>query len=176
MSTTITVNKQTVSQLLEGGKSNPFVIPEYQRPYAWSQDEIDTLYNDLWDFTITDGGSKRKGTYFLGSIVSFTNDNEEQEIIDGQQRVTSLFLLLRAIYTKLQKDPSTDAAKNFIRLIESAIWRTDEITGQVDYSDILLTSRVVNNEGNTILLNILKTGQADVKAKDNYSQNYIRFQ
>lgn len=176
MSTTITVNKQTVSQLLEGGKSNPFVIPEYQRPYAWSQDEIDTLYNDLWDFTITDGGPKRKGTYFLGSIVSFTNDNEEQEIIDGQQRVTSLFLLLRAIYTKLQKDPSTDAAKNFIRLIESAIWRTDEITGQVDYSDILLTSRVVNNEGNTILLNILKTGQADVKAKDNYSQNYIRFQ
>lgn len=176
MSTTITVNKQTVSQLLESGKNNPFIIPEYQRPYAWTQDEIDTLFNDLWDFTISNGGAKRKGTYFLGSIVSFTNENEEQEIIDGQQRVTSLFLLLRAIYTKLQKDPSSDAAKNFIRLIEAAIWRTDEITGKVDYSDTLLTSRVINNEGNSILLKILQTGLADSRAKDNYSRNYIRFQ
>ena len=38
MSTTIEVNKQTVKQLLETGKNKKFVIPEYQRPYAWTAD------------------------------------------------------------------------------------------------------------------------------------------
>lgn len=176
MSTTITVNKQTVIQLLEGGKAKPFIIPEYQRPYAWTQDEVDTLFYDLWDFAASSGGSERDGTYFLGSIVSFTNDNGEQEIIDGQQRITSLFLLLRAIYTKLQIEPSNKKARYFLREIESAIWRTHKLTGEVDYSNILLVSKVVNNDGNAILQNILETGLANPKATDNYSLNYIRFQ
>lgn len=42
--------------------------------------------------------SKTDSTYFLGSIVSYENDEGHQEIIDGQQRITSLFLLLRALY------------------------------------------------------------------------------
>lgn len=114
----------------------------------------------------------------LGSIVSFENEDGEQEIIDGQQRITSLFLLLRAIYTKLIKgdDAQTDAAQNFIRQIEPAIWRTDNRTGKVDYNNILLTSKVVDNEGNEILRNILKDGIANPNANDNYSKNYLLFQ
>ena len=110
--------------------------------------------------------------------VSFENENGEQEIIDGQQRITSLFLLLRAIYTKLIKgdDANTDAARNFIGKIEPAIWRTDNLTGKVDYSDILLTSKVVDNAGNEILRKILETGEADTKEDDNYSKNYMQFQ
>lgn len=99
--TAINVNKQSVAQLLETGKTTPFVIPEYQRPYAWSDDQVTVLFDDLWEFTATLGGSEREGTYFLGCIVSYENDNKEQEIIDGQQRLTSLFLLLRAIYSHL---------------------------------------------------------------------------
>ena len=52
----------------------------------------------------------------------------------------------------------------------------NKLTGQVNYDKILLTSNVINNEGNKILKNILKTGIADTKAKDNYSQNYLKFQ
>lgn len=75
MATTIEVNKQSVKQLLEGGKDHPFVIPEYQRPYAWEDDQIDTLFNDLWDFTTSpEGGSDGTNTYFLGCIVSFENE------------------------------------------------------------------------------------------------------
>lgn len=178
MATTISVNKQNVLELLSTGRSKPFVIPEYQRPYAWTDEQIETLFEDIWDFATTIGGLKNNGSYFLGSIVSFENDNGEQEIIDGQQRITSLFLLLRAIYTKLIKgdDANTDAARNFIGKIEPAIWRTDNLTGKVDYSDILLTSKVVDNEGNEILRKILETGEANVKAEDNYSKNYLLFQ
>ena len=133
MPTTIEVNKQSVKQLLEGGKEKPFVIPEYQRPYAWDEEQIQTLIDDLWEFTTSkDGNNDEKSTYFLGSIVSY-EENGEQEIIDGQQRITSLFLLLRAIYTMLQNaDGQSKKAKNFIQQIEPAIWRTDKYTGEVD--------------------------------------------
>ena len=179
MPTTIEVNKQSVEALLGSGKTKPFVIPEYQRPYAWTSEQVETLFEDLWEFTTTSGGTERDGSYFLGSIVSYENENGEQEIIDGQQRITSLFLLLRAIYTKListSESERTPEAVNFIGKIEPAIWRTNKLTGKVDYKNILLTSRVVNNEGNEILRNILETGKADENAKDNYSKNYCYFQ
>lgn len=179
--TAISVSKQSVEQLLSAGKETPFVIPEYQRPYAWTEEEVETLFEDIWEFTETKGGTSRNGTYFLGSIVSYKNqtDNgqEFQEIIDGQQRITSLFLLLRAIYTNLEKaDEKTEEALNFIRRIEPTIWRTNKLTGKVDYSNILLTSNVINNDGNEILRNILKTGEVNPNAKDNYSMNYRYFQ
>lgn len=177
MATTINVNKQSVKDLLGSGTKNPFIIPEYQRPYAWTEDEITTLFEDLWDFATTSGGTDNDGTYFLGCIVSYENEDKEQEIIDGQQRITSLFLLLRAIYTKLiEANDLTDMAKNFISQIEPAIWRKDKLTGHVDYSSTLLKSRVVNNEGNEILRNILETGIASSEAIDNYSKNYKTLQ
>lgn len=179
MPTTIEVNKQSVEALLGSGKSKPFVIPEYQRPYAWTDEQVETLFEDLWEFTATSGGTEREGSYFLGSIVAYENEEGEQEIIDGQQRITSLFLLLRAIYTKLVVTPASERtaeANNFIGKIEPAIWCTNKLTGTVDYKNILLTSRVVNNEGNEILRTILETGKADENAKDNYSRNYRYFQ
>ncbi len=178
MATTIEVNKQSVKQLLESGVNNPFIIPEYQRPYAWEEDEIQTLFDDLWEFTSTaEGGLEGKSTYFLGSVVSYENENGEQEIIDGQQRITSLFLLLRAIYTTLKAtDVKSKEAENFIKQIEPALWRTNKMTGEVDFSNILLESKVLNNEGNEILRSILQTGEADPKATDNYSKNYRKFQ
>lgn len=177
MATTINVNKQSVKDLLSSGTKTPFVIPEYQRPYAWTEDEITTLFEDLWEFATTSGGTDNDGTYFLGCVVSYENEDKEQEIIDGQQRITSLFLLLRAIYTKLMEaDDKTKKAINFIGQIENAIWRTDKLEGNVDYSSTLLISRVVNNEGNEILKKILETGVASNDATDNYSKNYRTLQ
>ena len=179
MPTTIEVNKQSVETLLGSGKSKPFVIPEYQRPYAWTEEQVETLFEDLWEFTTISGGAERESSYFLGSVVSYENENGEQEIIDGQQRITSLFLLLRAIYTKLVATPESERtaeANNFIGKIEPTIWRTDKLTGTVNFKNILLTSRVVNNEGNEILRAILESGKTDENAKDNYSRNYRYFQ
>lgn len=179
MPTTIEVNKQSVEALLGSGKTKPFVIPEYQRPYAWTDEQVETLFEDLWEFTAASGGTERDGSYFLGSVVAYENEAGEQEIIDGQQRITSLFLLLRAIYTRLvatQVSERTAEANNFIGKIEPAIWRTNKLTGKVDFKNILLTSRVINNNGNETLSSILETGKAGENAKDNYSKNYRHFQ
>lgn len=173
MATTISVNKQTIEQFLLNARRKPFVIPEYQRPYSWTNEQIDTLFRDVWEFTSNDGGTENDGTYFLGSIVSYENEDGEQEIIDGQQRITSLFLLLRAIYTKLTvTDEKSPEAINFISKIEPLIWRTNKLTGKVDYASILLTSKVISDSENEILKNILETGNVKEKAQDSYSKNY----
>lgn len=171
MATTIEVNKQSVKQLLETGKVNKFIIPEYQRPYAWSDEQIQTLFEDLVEYT----ENNNESTYFLGTIVSYENENGEQEIIDGQQRITSLFLLLRALYSKLNSMTETKEVKNFKGQIESALWEQDELTAEVDFEKTLIESRVMRDEGNKVFSEILITGNVDGLAKDNYSLNYKLF-
>lgn len=168
----INVNKQNVLQLLTSGQEIPFVIPEYQRPYSWSDDEIITLFEDLWEFSIERTHSDGAKNYFLGCVVSY-EENGERQIIDGQQRITSLFLLLRAVFSMLEKeDNKTDEVNNFIQKIKPALWKENEMTGKEDRSKILLRSKVVTDSGNLILRNILESGEADKNAKDNYSKNY----
>lgn len=171
MATTIEVNKQSVKQLLETGKVNKFIIPEYQRPYAWSDEQIQTLFEDLVEYT----ENNNESTYFLGTIVSFENENNEQEIIDGQQRITSLFLLLRALYSKLNSMTETKEVKNFKGQIESALWEQDELTAEVDFEKTIVESRVMRDEGNKVFSEILITGDIGALAKDNYSLNYRLF-
>lgn len=174
----IAVSKLCVSAFLKNGKQIPFLIPEYQRPYAWEEEQIDALFNDIWDFSGSQSANDKNGDYFLGCIVSYENEKGQQEIIDGQQRLTSLFLLLRAIYTNLQGDgtTSTKEAQHFMREIEKRLWDTNKLTGEVDFQHILITSDVIDNAGNEILRKILETGQAEASAKDNYSANYRQFQ
>jgi len=172
MVTTIEVNKQTVKELLGSGKNKKFAIPEYQRPYAWTTDQIQTLFDDLVEYT---SGEEKDSTYFLGTIVAYENDENEQEIIDGQQRITSLFLLLRALYSKLSSMSETLQSKNFMRQIEAAMWEQDELTAEVDFEKVLIVSRVVGEEENNIFTNILVTGETEKGRKDTYSENYKLF-
>lgn len=171
----INVNKQNVLQLLTSGQEIPFVIPEYQRPYSWSDDEIITLFEDLWEFSIERTHNDGAKNYFLGCVVSY-EENGERQIIDGQQRITSLFLLLRAVFSMLEKEENkTDEVNNFIQKIKPALWKENEMTGKEDRSKILLRSEVVTDSGKLILRNILESGEADKNAKDNYSKNYNKF-
>jgi len=83
------------------GSDKHFVIPVYQRNYDWKKEQCKQLFDDLIDISSTDR------THFLGSIVSiYHDDGEDREylIIDGQQRLTTLSLLLLAIYKILEND------------------------------------------------------------------------
>lgn len=169
MTTSINVDKRSVKQLLETGKNKRFIIPEYQRPYAWSDEQIQVLFDDLTEYTLNTTEDENN-TYFLGTIVAYENDNKEQEIIDGQQRITSLLLLLRAIYTKLKSGgPETSFLKS---QIEPTIWKQNPTTGVVNFDEILISSRVMGEEGNQEFANILVSGKADEKSNSNYAKNY----
>lgn len=78
-----------------------YIIPHYQRPYAWGVDEVSELFDDLYDFFRTE---KDEG-YFLGSIVLIKEEGTPQaQVIDGQQRLTTLTILLAALTSRTEGD------------------------------------------------------------------------
>ncbi len=90
-----------------------FSIPAYQRPYSWGTDQAKTLLSDLLaaSTSFNVGMSASLITpYFLGSIVVIKQENQpEAQIIDGQQRLTTLALLISALRT-LFLDANSKAA------------------------------------------------------------------
>jgi len=74
-----------------------FTIPEYQRPFSWTTDNFDDLIDDLL-------GAARDQDYFLGTVVLHGHD-KQYDVVDGQQRLTSLLLLLACL-----RDLITDSA------------------------------------------------------------------
>lgn len=72
-----------------------YVIPSYQRPYAWTPVQAGELFSDLHDFYCKED---KEDTYFLGSIVLIKEEGKPHaEVIDGQQRLTTLTILLAAL-------------------------------------------------------------------------------
>jgi hypothetical protein len=81
-----------------------FEVPLYQRPYAWTTEHAGELLEDL--ITFMDDGKRdveELNPYFLGSIVLIKSDKPESQIVDGQQRLTTLTILLSALRATMQK-------------------------------------------------------------------------
>lgn len=84
-----------------------FVIPIYQRNYDWSEEQCQQLFDDITD--IGKAPKENANVHFIGSIVYICNDEytteeiEQYVIIDGQQRITTITLLLIALYHFAQK-------------------------------------------------------------------------
>ena len=88
-----------------------YEIPSFQRPYAWTEEEAGDLFDDLYDFYMNEAEDEQ---YFLGSIVLVKEDDKPHaEVIDGQQRLTTLTILLSAITSKLSGENKLDF-KNYI--------------------------------------------------------------
>jgi uncharacterized protein with ParB-like and HNH nuclease domain len=83
-----------------------FTIPRYQRPYSWTTEQAEELYQDLTRAVRNFNGSiDELSPYFLGSILLIkASDSSHSQIIDGQQRLTTLTMLLAAIRSLLKSD------------------------------------------------------------------------
>lgn len=91
------VNKYPIDEILKKDASFHYVIPKYQREYTWSYKEWDALYDDI---------TENQEGYFIGSIICINTGDSNYprlEVIDGQQRLTTLCLLLLAIYRRLNE-------------------------------------------------------------------------
>ena len=78
-----------------------YVIPPYQRPYAWTRDQAGELFDDLYDFF----EKEVEDSYFLGSVVLIKDEGKPlAEVIDGQQRLTTLTILLATLTSQLTGD------------------------------------------------------------------------
>ena len=93
------VNNYPVSQLFDIEMGVVYAIPRYQREYTWSKNQWKNLFDDVLE---NDPG------YFLGSIICINQSTDalsvqKLELVDGQQRLTTLSLLFAAVYHALKK-------------------------------------------------------------------------
>lgn len=89
-------DKKTVSEIFPLELNITYNIPVYQRNYSWKDENIDTLVQDIL---------KEPQGYYLGNVIvtEYADRDNFFDIVDGQQRVTTLALILLAIYDNLQE-------------------------------------------------------------------------
>lgn len=153
-----------------GGK---FLIPDYQRPYSWGKDECETLWEDLKNFAFPeeDYFDDDNDEYFLGTIVTLYNPEYRQtEVIDGQQRLITLLLLLRAFYEAFS-DKTSDGCKE----IAKCIWKINP-DYTPDKSHFKIKSEVATDDDTAEFNKIIAEGVATRGNKSKYAENYRFFQ
>lgn len=110
-------------------------IPSYQRPYAWEKEQAETLFDDLLDFY---KNQPKDDNYFLGSIVLIKEDDENKPlsyVIDGQQRLTSLTILLSVVASLIQEPKLRSNVEKY--LYENG----DELTGLLPQPRLFLRAK-----------------------------------
>lgn len=95
---------------LFGNTDALYKIPQYQRPYKWEDEQVEKLWEDIYE-----AYESQEDNYFLGSIITAKpRENEKSayvDVVDGQQRLTTLMILfcvIRDLYPELNKDKTDD--------------------------------------------------------------------
>ena len=103
---------------LESQEAKTYMIPVYQRNYAWEEDEITALIKDVYDSAC----KNPKAPYYIGTLVTFKRGDSEYEVIDGQQRLTTIYIILKALDVKQFRNKLTYGAR---KVSASTIQRLD---------------------------------------------------
>ena len=130
-----------------------FVVPDYQREYVWKEDdEVEQFLQDI-DNEVESGQS-----YFIGSIIIVKNNNGKYDVIDGQQRLTTIVLSLCAIRDLLSQIELNESQDKILSKIKSLLYEYDLETGKdnvrlelqypesKDFLDSLITNTNFNEE------------------------------
>ena len=73
-----------------------YVVPSYQREYVWKTQQVEQLLADIY-YKFTNNDTSDSSEYFIGSIVVLAGTTQTYEIIDGQQRLTSLTFCVKVL-------------------------------------------------------------------------------
>lgn len=107
-------------------------VPEFQRSYAWSEDEVSQLWDD-----VVEAMENKKNEYFIGPIV-VKNNKESLEVIDGQQRLTTSLILISIIRRVFRFSGDNDRAD----------WFRNEFFGKQDVVTLKTSEKFFMNEEN----------------------------
>lgn len=107
--------KGSASHLLEflEGSRKRFIIPVYQRNYDWKQENCKQLFDDLVQVI-----REKKQSHFFGSIVSYAHLRDEVVLIDGQQRITTVSLILIAMINAMKQGIMVSEDSNLVDILQ----------------------------------------------------------
>lgn len=140
MAISLQAEQKNIHKLFSENKLQ-YKIPPYQRPYSWGVDQCEELFQDLERVFST---NKEDG-YFLGNLVLALDVKEREihEVIDGQQRIITLTLLLKALLTF---DSSNANLKN-------CLWQVDSRSRNIEFPRV--TSLIAENNDDTSLQSVI---------------------
>ena len=126
----ITAVPESVQEIFQ---NKHYLIPNFQRPYSWGEEECEKFWDDILNFYETKESKSEK--YFFGNIVIYPSSNRDipiREVVDGQQRLITLTLLIKALldcagtWSTLEeclrsRDPKSGALANELRVVTHVI-------------------------------------------------------
>jgi uncharacterized protein with ParB-like and HNH nuclease domain len=116
-------DNMTISDLLSCDAI--YVIPNYQRQYSWAAEELEELWNDLYEAF----SNNKDECYFLGSVVVVDDNKSHHEIVDGQQRITTIMVMLNVLlktFPDINKD-STEILRGNQSKLKKLVFFDEEI-------------------------------------------------
>lgn len=122
----IEVKHPTVEEVF---KESFYEIPAFQREYVWKTEQVNSLLNDALDALFDDNGSPTSGEYFIGSIVAYLDADGVFQLIDGQQRITTLFIALCAVRDARRALSDTESLSFLDGMIKDQYQKLDGTTG-----------------------------------------------
>lgn len=90
------INDQTSGNIFTS-EERQYIIPLYQREYAWGEKQIVRLIEDISDAEKDNKDAENEKNYYIGTLIVSKRNDKKLEVIDGQQRLTTLFLLLNCL-------------------------------------------------------------------------------
>ena len=159
----------TFDEFLQG---RLFEIPEYQRAYSWTSKQRKDLFNDIRKLYSYDDFDEGTRNHFLATVVCCNKKRKEKygteifeifDVVDGQQRITTLIILLKAIHKKLLSLNDPKYRKDITKLDELFVKDCD--------SRLILIQN--NHDSSLILRDYLISGKEADRKKLELRQNII---
>ena len=119
MDKNLPLKELSINEVFNGSDNVIYEIPIYQRNYAWEKNQIEELVRDVWDASEKANKEKTESCYYIGTLVTFGKDNNTFEVIDGQQRLTTLFLILKALKQNVRSKLTYRARKRSDETIDN---------------------------------------------------------
>ena len=113
-----------------------YEVPIYQRNYAWGSDQIEQLIEDI---------RSTKNDYFLGNLIVNQKENNVYEVIDGQQRLTTLFLLERYLGIAFANDALRFEARDKANRTLATLPNTNQLTDELQSSEIKEGYKIIDD-------------------------------
>ncbi len=136
----INVKKIPISEIFHNVN---YIVPIYQRNYAWDELQIEQLLEDICDHTDVEN---KDGSYFLGTLIVNQTEDGLFEVIDGQQRLTTLFLITRALGINIGHDALSFEArkKSNYTLANIGAKEVDSLNSDLSSPEILNGWNIIN--------------------------------
>ncbi|WP_301008510.1 DUF262 domain-containing protein [Helicobacter japonicus] len=161
-----------------GGKN--FIVPSYQRSYRWGEREIQALLQDIWDFA----QMQNQSDFYCLQPVVVKNNKEKYRIIDGQQRLTTIFLIIKFLENKDFFNISYETRLNSTKFLQNIQDKTQKEVENIDFYHFHKAYEVIQDFFNNkninkdkflkILLNKCKILWYEIAPKENENEVFIR--